>query len=258
LLVSANNSYQRTEEDLLTLTGISISGSTQQRLVHRQAFAAWETSEPVETICIDGGKARIRTPKGEPSAWKDYKAVSLAEQGVGAYFQQNQQLVNWVNSQRRVATVSCLGDGHDGIWNLFEQIGEPHQRREILDWFHLMENLYKVGGSLHRLSQVRTGLWQGKVDEAIEAFSDCSREAAGNFVAYLRKHRHRIVNYQSLQMEGVTIGSGSVESLVKQVGRRVKISGAQWDSKHVDQVLKQRCAYLNGQFSTAAIPQTAH
>jgi hypothetical protein len=257
LLVSANNSYQRTEEDLFALTGIRITHSTQQRLVHRQEFQAWEAPQSVDTLCIDGGKARIRTPLGEQSAWKDYKAVSLSEQGVGAYFQKNQQLVNWVNSQPLASTVSCLGDGHDGIWNLFGQIGVPQQRQEILDWFHLIENLHKVGGSLNRLSQVRTLLWQGKVDEAIQAFSDCSLEAATNFVAYLTKHRHRIPNYQYLQMEGVTIGSGSVESLVKQVGRRVKISGAQWDSKNVDQVLKQRCAYLNGQFSMVPIPQTA-
>ncbi|MGJ3244451.1 MAG: ISKra4 family transposase, partial [Elainellaceae cyanobacterium] len=32
----------------------------------------------------------------------------------------------------------------------------------------------------------------------------------------------------------------------KQVGRRVKISGAQWNEKNVPQVLAHRCAYLNG------------
>jgi len=52
-----------------------------------------------------------------------------------------------------------------------------------------------------------------------------------------------------VQLEGFTIGSGTVESGIKQIGRRIKISGAQWDAKNVDQVVKHRCAYLNGRFS---------
>jgi hypothetical protein len=31
--------------------------------------------------------------------------------------------------------------------------------------------------------------------------------------------------------------------------RRMKLSGAQWEKDNVPQVLKQRSAYLNGQFS---------
>lgn len=38
LLVSANESYQRAEEDIRVLTGIEVSHSTQQRMVHRQEF----------------------------------------------------------------------------------------------------------------------------------------------------------------------------------------------------------------------------
>jgi hypothetical protein len=39
------------------------------------------------------------------------------------------------------------------------------------------------------------------------------------------------------KQQGLTIGSGSVESTVKQIGRRVKISGAQWHKSNVAQVL---------------------
>ncbi|MEM6446092.1 MAG: ISKra4 family transposase, partial [Cyanobacteria bacterium P01_D01_bin.123] len=38
---------------------------------------------------------------------------------------------------------------------------------------------------------------------------------------------------------------------VKQIGRRIKISGAQWKAENVPQVLKHRCAYLNGQLLSA-------
>ncbi|HEY9885612.1 MAG TPA: ISKra4 family transposase, partial [Thermosynechococcaceae cyanobacterium] len=32
---------------------------------------------------------------------------------------------------------------------------------------------------------------------------------------------------------------------IKQIDRRLKISGAQWLAKNVNQMLKLRCAYLN-------------
>lgn len=227
LLVSANNSYSRSEEDFEILTGIHLSHSTHQRLVHRQEFEEIICEPPVEVICIDGGKARIRTPKSEECIWNDYKAIVFEGQGIGAYFKRNDDLVDWVNRQPLSAPVSCIGDGHDGIWNLFREIALPEKRREILDWYHLVENLYKVGGSNHRLHQVKAALWQGKVDEAITLFSDCKLETVPKFIAYLVKHHHRIPNYHYLKLEGFTIGSGTVESEIKQIGRRIKISGAQ-------------------------------
>lgn len=90
-------------------------------------------------------------------------------------------------------------------------------------------------------------MWSGQVDEAIALFADCRLKQARNFCAYLRKHRQRIVNYSYYQAEQLcSIGSGAVESGVKQIDRRLKISGAQWKSENVNQVLQLRCAYLNG------------
>ncbi|GBF54550.1 hypothetical protein N0824_02418 [Microcystis sp. 0824] len=62
----------------------------------------------------------------------------------------------------------------------------------------------------------------------------------------MNKHKHRIVNYGYFQEEWISIGSGSGSSQVKQIGFRVKIAGASWNSGNVPQVLRHRCAYLNG------------
>ncbi|MGD1931893.1 MAG: ISKra4 family transposase, partial [Leptolyngbyaceae cyanobacterium] len=56
-------------------------------------------------------------------------------------------------------------------------------------------------------------------------------------------------NYRYYQAEGISIGSGEIESTVKQIGRGVKIYGAQVHEDKVPQVLWQRYAYLNGEFS---------
>ena len=42
--------------------------------------------------------------------------------------------------------------------------------KKYVDWYHLKENLYKVGGSIKRLKSAETMLWQGKLDEVIKIF----------------------------------------------------------------------------------------
>lgn len=251
LLLSANESYERSQQDIEVLTGMSVSHSTHHRLVHRHDFPEKVVAKSVEAMSIDGGKVRIRTPLGEECVWNDYKAIRLHELATAAYFKDNPALMSWGNRQPLANPFIGLGDGHDGIWNLFAGIGTTEQRHEILDWYHLVENLNKVPGSIKRIERAQKLLWQGNLEDAMEEFKGCESSQALNFVAYLHHHRTRIPNYEYLQLEGFDIGSGAVESAVKQIARRVKISGAQWDSKNVPQVLKHRCAYLNGYFSTS-------
>ena len=248
--MSANVSYERSAQDLPVLTGMAVSRGTQQRLVQRQTFELPVAKDRVEEISIDGGKVRIRTPKGEICKWQDYKAVNLHGYYQEAFFHANERLVEWVNQQPLATPLTCLGDGHDGIWNVFARITSQGQRQEILDWFHLKENLYKVKASELELAKVEALLWQGKVDDAIVQADHWQDEQAKNFSSYLTNHRSRIVNYAYFQAEGISISSGTIESTVKQIGARIKLSGAQWKSENVPQALLHRCAYLNGQFST--------
>ena len=191
---------------------MEVSHSSQQRYVQRHDFPEVVVSEPIEEVSLDGGKVRLRTAKGLTSEWKDYKAVTLHGQAVAAYFLDNPALINWVNQQPLAEIISCLGDG----------------------------------GSLRRLEKAEKLLWEGDVEKVVSLFSDCKFKRATNFVDYITKHRTRIPEYGYLQQLGLTIGSGSVESSIKQIGRRIKISGAQWKKENVAQVLKHRCSYLNG------------
>lgn len=248
LLISANVSYQNAEQDIQTLTGVFVSRSTQQRLVHRQELAPMKVSEAVQELSIDGGNIRLRSAVGEESTWRNYKAVAIHGQATGAYFQENDKLVEWVNSQHLANPITCVGDGHDGIWNLVEKISLPGHRREILDWFHLIENLHKIPENTKRLLELKALLWQGKSETVIQRLQQWKSLGAQNFCSYLSKHKARIVDYGALQKGKVcSIGSGAVESAVKQINRRVQISGARWKKENVPKVLAHRCAYLNGQ-----------
>jgi hypothetical protein len=249
LCISANVSYANAELDVAMLTGISVSGKTQQRLVQSYDFPNPKAETPIQEASVDGGKVRLRTPLGEPSVWRDYKAIAMPH-GVIADFQNNQSLIDRVNSQPLSMPITCLGDGHDGIWNLIREIAVPEQRREILDWYHLTENLYKVNSSLKRLKQAEALLWKGQVDETIAILGNLKGKKAQNFCIYLEKHRARIINYDYYQAEGIcSIGSGAVESAIKQINRRIQISGAQWKPENVPQVLAHRAAYVSGLFS---------
>lgn len=104
------------------------------------------------------------------------------------------------------------------------------------------------------LQAVAKILYQEAETEELESLAGIEKtiraqnKKAQNFCQYLETHRHRIVNYDYYQTEGIcSIGSGAVESTIKQIHRRLKISGARWDESNVSQVLKHRCAYLKAQ-----------
>jgi len=107
LLLSANESYARAEQDIEVLTGITVSHSTQQRLVHRQQWTQPLVTQMVTEVSLDGGKVRLRTPKGQACVWKDYKAVALQQQVITACFRDNDALVEWVNCQPKAKLFTC-------------------------------------------------------------------------------------------------------------------------------------------------------
>jgi hypothetical protein len=227
-------------------TGVKIGHTCLHRLVEKQEWSEPHAKIEVKETSIDGGKVRLRGKLGEGSHWQDYKAVRLHESYHGAFYQENEELINYINHQPLADILTCLGDGHDGIWNIISELNPGKSRREILDWYHLIENLYKVGGSLKSLAKAKNFLWEGQVESTLNLFKNCRRKTAKNFCKYLEKHRSRIVNYEQLSSDKIcSIGSGAVESTVKQIDRRLKISGAQWLKKNVNQMLKLRCAYLN-------------
>ncbi|MCT7974890.1 ISKra4 family transposase [Laspinema olomoucense] len=248
-VASAKSSYEEAEQDLALMMGIKIGHSSLHRLVQKSNFPQADSKQKVDSLSVDGGKIRLRTEKPGPCEWRDYKAVSLHDSVCQAYFQENEALISWVHKQSLSRMITSVGDGHDGVCNIISRLKPSSERRDVLDWYHLVENLYKIGGSSQQLKRLKSSLWRGCVDEVLEELSERKGQRVQNFRAYLAKHRYRLVNYDLYQSLGYAIGSGSVESTVKRIGARVKISGAQWLKQSVSKILHLRCAYLNGDFS---------
>ncbi len=75
----------------------------------------------------------------------------------------------------------------------------------------------------HEDKKAKNILWSGKVDETILLFNRLKKKAAQNLCNYLEKHLSRIIDYQYYQLESVSsIGSGSIESVIKRIGTRIK------------------------------------
>lgn len=247
LRVCANTSYQQSEADLRELMGLQVGHSTLHRLVQRVELPPAIADTPSEGVSVDGGKICLRGEVEKGGQWRDYKLVSLHGTVCEAFFQDPEALLTWSASVALSPILTCLGDGHPGIWKVIESFGGDQVviKRQVLDWFHLKENLYKVGGSLRRLERVENFLWHGWVDQAIQEFEKLKSKAAVTFCKYLEKHRERIPCYSYYQRLGIVIGSGDVESKIKQVAARVKLSGSRWARENVERILRLRCAYLN-------------
>lgn len=245
LRLCAKTSYEQAEADVKTLMGIEIGHSSLHRLVQKVGLPESQSEEKVSALSVDGGKIRLRTEgQGE---WRDYKAVSLHGSVCEAFFQAPEALQQWSERQPLSPILTCVGDGHDGVWKVINTIGGQQvvRQRQVLDWYHLKENLYKVGGSLKRLQRAETMLWLGSVESAMTEFDGMKTKQAARFLAYLKHHQSRIPSYYEYQRLGIAIGSGSVESKIKQISARVKLSGASWKKENVAQILRLRCAYLN-------------
>lgn len=250
LRLCAKTSYQQAQEDIRMLMGIKVGHSTLHRLVASTEIPPLQTeinNQPITQVSIDGGKICLRGEEQQGGQWRDYKLVSFREGGCEAFFQDPDGLQQWSERQNLAPIITLLGDGHYGIWKTMMRFASLKWliRREVLDWYHLKENLYKAGGSVQRLKTVENLLWHGEVEMAIQQFEGLKSKRFQRFVAYLTTHRSRIPNYGVYQRLGIPIGSGDVESKIKQVSARVKLSGARWNRENVPQILRLRCAYLN-------------
>ncbi len=89
-------SYSKASKEIEVQTGVKIGHTTLHRLVENQEWVEPVAEAPVKETSVDGGKVRIREPKGEGSHWLDYKTVSLHDSFYTAYFLENEVLIDYV------------------------------------------------------------------------------------------------------------------------------------------------------------------
>jgi hypothetical protein len=151
------------------------------------------------------------------------------------------------NGYGTVSEVVVVADGAHWIWNLCEDVFPDAV--EILDLFHLKENIYAYGKYLYNqdakqyvpwADSVITDIEAGNVDAALQKIPEKEKSASGvvNLREYIEHNRKRI-NYKEYKEKGYIVGSGAIESANKTVvQRRLKRAGMRWSVKGAQAVLR--------------------
>lgn len=87
-------------------------------------------------LCLALGKPLIEklgsTVIGALNRILGFLILAIAVQLIAAAsFQENSLVVDWVKSQALAPVLTCIGDGHNGIWNIVRDFAPQHQCREI-------------------------------------------------------------------------------------------------------------------------------
>lgn len=153
----------------------------------------------------------------------------------------------------RAADSSVVGDGAEWIWNLANDCFPDSV--QVVDWFHACEHLAGAALALYPndeskaqrwFKQRRDDLFKGHVHTITLWLENFGRS---DLAAYFHKHKRRM-RYQEFCEEGYPIGSGTVESGVKQFKARLTGPGMQWTRSNAQTMLTVRGAVMANNFDT--------
>ena len=260
----------------------------QERISAMVPPAQWHTTmtgvEPVRKgVSMDGGMVYIL---GE--GWKELKVGSVFEvdrhPGVDRESKEAVALPNakaisyvahlggptafgamvWAEARRRdwwqAAETQVVADGASWIWNLTAlHFGESVQ---IVDWYHAKSHLVAAARALYGKEEVAMQRWlktqerllyQGharRIGEALLTEAQKRPQIANDLRSeahYFLKHQRRM-QYMAFREEGWVIGSGMVESGIKQYKTRFCGPGMRWSRAGAERLIPVRTAILNGRF----------
>jgi len=235
---------------------------------------------PVLVVASDGAMAPIRPraprkSKRGQGGYREVKGVRIYLIGPEkriihvASWHQVQEADEFTEDLMRIAQridvdrvrVALLGDGAGWVWNA--QVKAFPQGRQILDYYHCAEHVWKVAGHLFGEGSLEAHEWAEAtlvrlcLAEIKETIGDLetlnprnaqAREEVQKLIRYLKNNAHRI-NYLENLETGYAIGSGAIESANKFISHtRMKRSGAWWIVPCGNGMLRVRCAIYNGTY----------
>jgi hypothetical protein len=239
-----------------------------------QMAAAWTDHEQVKGVSMDGGMVNIRQ-----QGWKEMKVGAAYDVVVRLeYDKRTEEYAEYAHAQNLAYTavlgeVACFApalwalavdqqiptaqtssvtaDGAEWIWNLADDLFPDS--RQIVDWFHACQHLAEAAAALFPdSSEAATRWYRARQDDLflgnIAAITTPLDQAnLANCSHYFHTHQRRM-QYQEFREEGLPIGSGSVESTVKQFKSRLTGPGMRWNPEPAQCMLLIRAAVLDGSF----------
>lgn len=155
---------------------------------------------------------------------------------------------------------SVTADGAEWIWNLAADYFPDSV--QIVDWYHACQHLAAAADALHPddkeaaqrwFQQRQDDLFQGRIETITRPLDQADLPDQAR---YFHTHKRRM-QYQTFREEGYPIGSGTVESEIKQFKARLTGPGMRWSRPAAEHMLIIRGAVLDHSFDTlweAALP----
>ena len=170
----------------------------------------------------------------------------------------------WAEAKERgweeVYDTQVMGDGAHWIWNL----GAEHfyDSFQTVDWYHSSDHLHTAAqlcfpddpaASQRWYKASETALFQGHAEKIA---IDLKQRASGNSqraknlrteAGYFENNKRRM-QYLELRENGYPIGSGMIESGIKQFKARFTGPGMRWSREGIERLIPIRTAILSQQF----------
>lgn len=231
---------------------------------HRHGYVGeWKEPKLLTVYLVDESGKKVKTPEipiTNDGTYEDYQGLlKLLEM----------YLVNLGISQAK--QVLLIGDGAVWIWHhipaLLERLGTPMGATyQLLDFYHVTQHLqvFADAGFSQEIERkkwfnsARSTLKKGGITALLDQMTALSKKASGEAcpimtaqINYLTKaHLEGRLNYAEIGVLKLPIGSGAIESLIRQVvNLRMKGNGKFWLPNNAEIMLHARCQWTAGNWN---------
>jgi hypothetical protein len=171
----------------------------------------------------------------------------------------------WRAGFNKAARKAFVADGARAIWRLWQTRFSSYV--PIVDFIHALSYVYAAARAMGQnpaagwqlYARLIGQLWQGKVSAVIEELQQWLKEhgepdkteaegsprrVVARTLGYLKNNKERM-KYDEYRKQGLPLVSSLVESMVKQISRRVKGTEKFWTDQGAEAVLQLRADYLS-------------
>jgi hypothetical protein len=147
--------------------------------------------------------------------------------------------------------VAVTADGAAWIWTLTADLFPCST--QIVDWYHATQHLAQAAQARYPTDTTAAHAWLEQLkallikDEVWKIITTLRELGLGQHAAYFEEHRYRML-YAMFRAQGYPIGSGTIESGVKQFKQRLTGPGMHWSRLGAQRMLTIRAAILNRSF----------
>ena len=228
------------------LKGVSMDGG----LVHvrGEGWKEFKVGVVYDIGVRDGQDVMTGEPTEQPCAEQSHYTAAL---GDVARFSPALWELAAAHDLLSAAQSSVTADGAEWIWNLCADIFPDSV--QIVDWYHALQHLAAAAQALFPEAETQAATWYRQAQDLLfrgqvwRIVQTLHQAELSDLALYFERHQRRM-RYQEFRETGLLIGSGAVESGIKQYKARLTGPGMRWSRPGAERMLVLRSAVLSHDF----------